>query len=484
VTAPGLPRSPAGPFVVAAVIPARGGSKGVPRKALADLDGEPLIAHTIRAARAARAVPHVIVSTDDAEIAAAAEAAGALVPGLRPGDLSGDEASLEGALRWTLAAMRDRLGLPVDIMITLMPTYPFRDSSLIDQAIGKLIRGRADTVSTWTRLRSRPHDWLERDGEVLRPVITGSMRTAIGRRAVEVYRASGSVNVEWRNPLCQHASWIRGGWLGVPIHGRASIDIDEPRDLAIARAALVPQTRTFPGALTEPPRFQRGRIAVTLPDPSLLSDEPAAPGWLSRGRRIAAWLGDPDPTLLNPVCSRGPVPQGLIECARHTAHESKMGLGSRIPVVIDTRMTDLDLEVLARALDAIRDGRSALQLGLAAVEDHPLLCLVEAGGEGTLLLDRAAVPSFRRQDLKPAVEAAGFVTWRPGFMPPDLASGESLAVDAIVPSSSAVASTGTPVDSRSLASRLVADSLDRLAPNHVPVQLDENLDVIRCVAAA
>ncbi|MFC3693960.1 cytidylyltransferase domain-containing protein [Chenggangzhangella methanolivorans] len=120
------------------MIPARGGSKGVPRKNVRPLGGAPLIARTVAAARAARLVDAVYVSTDDPEIAAAARAAGAEVVD-RPAEISGDQASSESALLHALD-MIEAEGDPVDVLVFLQCTSPFTTAAEIDacaDAIGK-----------------------------------------------------------------------------------------------------------------------------------------------------------------------------------------------------------------------------------------------------------------------------------------------------------------------------------------------------------
>jgi len=117
-------------------IPARGGSKGVPRKALADLGGAPLIAWTIRDALDAAGFDRVIVSTDDAEIADVARVWGAEVLGLRPARLAGDEANLTHALEHTLAQLD-----ATEVVCVLSPTNPFRRA---DRLTGALQRMRAE----------------------------------------------------------------------------------------------------------------------------------------------------------------------------------------------------------------------------------------------------------------------------------------------------------------------------------------------------
>lgn len=120
--------------MILAVIPARGGSRGLPRKNLRQIAGKPMIAYTIGAALASRRVDQVVVSTDDAEIARIARRYGASVPFIRPAELARDETAtplvVEHAVRQVEAA-----GARVEVVVTLQPTSPFRDATVIDNAV-------------------------------------------------------------------------------------------------------------------------------------------------------------------------------------------------------------------------------------------------------------------------------------------------------------------------------------------------------------
>jgi len=131
---------------VLGVIPARGGSKGVPRKNLKPLGGVPLIGWTIRAARDAKRLTRCIVSTDDAEIAAAAKELGAEVPFTRPLELATDSARAIPVIQHALDAMEKAGEAPFDAVLMLQPTTPFRTGADIDAAIEKLAGTGADSV--------------------------------------------------------------------------------------------------------------------------------------------------------------------------------------------------------------------------------------------------------------------------------------------------------------------------------------------------
>ncbi len=130
--------------LVAAVIPARGGSKGVPGKNLRRVGGVPLVARAVAAAKAAPAIDLVVVSTDDPAIAAVAREWGAAVID-RPAELSGDTATSESALLHALDVLAAE-GSPVGTLAFLQATSPFIDSAALDSAVSDVVAGRADSV--------------------------------------------------------------------------------------------------------------------------------------------------------------------------------------------------------------------------------------------------------------------------------------------------------------------------------------------------
>lgn len=127
-----------------AIIPARGGSKQVPRKNLQRVGGVPLVERAVRAATAASGIDLVVVSTDDDEIAEVATAAGALVV-RRPAELSGDTASSESAILHVLDVLEGD-GLRVEVVAFLQATSPFIPSAALTDAVAEVLADRADSV--------------------------------------------------------------------------------------------------------------------------------------------------------------------------------------------------------------------------------------------------------------------------------------------------------------------------------------------------
>ena len=126
---------------VLAIIPARGGSKGIPRKNIADLCGNPLIAYTIEVALQSRLISRVVVSTDDEKIAAISKEYCAEVPFLRPQSMAGDDSCVGDCIQYTLRMLKEHERYDPEALITLYPTHPFRTPMLLDTLIHKATTG-------------------------------------------------------------------------------------------------------------------------------------------------------------------------------------------------------------------------------------------------------------------------------------------------------------------------------------------------------
>lgn len=140
-----------------AVIPARGGSKGIPRKNLVELNGKPLIAWTIAQALGSGRVDYVHVSTDDEEIAATARASGAHCDFLRPTELAGDKIGTGEAILHTIRELEGR-GQSFDAVVELQPTYCFRGSKLVSDCLNGLnYDAGTDAMITCTKVEDTAH---------------------------------------------------------------------------------------------------------------------------------------------------------------------------------------------------------------------------------------------------------------------------------------------------------------------------------------
>ncbi|MCD6296442.1 MAG: acylneuraminate cytidylyltransferase family protein [Deltaproteobacteria bacterium] len=218
-------------YNIIAVIPARGGSKGVPRKALQMLGDIPLIAYTIRDALSIQNITKVFVSTDDLEIQAVSIEYGAEVPFLRPSELAQDNSMLEDALKYSLGWYRDHERFIPDIEIIMSPTHPFRRQNLINDALKRGIDNPdIFNLGSVSPVKVMPGNyWIKKNKTFQRfqfPV-TGSP----GQRPV--YQSAFSFNIvfDCRPDLVNRR-------IPIALNEIESIDIDEPDDFEIARMVI------------------------------------------------------------------------------------------------------------------------------------------------------------------------------------------------------------------------------------------------------
>ncbi|WP_326721042.1 MULTISPECIES: N-acylneuraminate cytidylyltransferase [unclassified Streptomyces] len=166
---------------VLAVIPARGGSKGVPAKNLLPVGGVPLVARAVRECRAARLVTDVVVSTDDQAIAAAARQAGAEVV-LRPAAIAGDTATSEAAVLHAMDAHEALHGSPVDVVLLVQATSPFIVREDIDGVSAAVVENGADTAVTVAAF----HGFIWRDADDEATAVDTGATASVGGSSVAV----------------------------------------------------------------------------------------------------------------------------------------------------------------------------------------------------------------------------------------------------------------------------------------------------------
>lgn len=214
---------------VLALIPARGGSKGLPRKNVVETGGHPLIAWTISAAKKSKYVSDVIVSTDDEEIKSVSLKYGAKVPFLRPAELSSDTAkSIDVALH----ALHFCQNEAYDLLVFLQPTSPLRTADDIDDAIEQMVaKGAASCVSI-CEVQQSPYLMytVGADGSLssLLPATKWTRRQDFPT----VYALNGAVYVSLCQRLLSEKSFFDDATVGYIMPLKRSVDIDTADDLA------------------------------------------------------------------------------------------------------------------------------------------------------------------------------------------------------------------------------------------------------------
>jgi YrbI family 3-deoxy-D-manno-octulosonate 8-phosphate phosphatase len=222
---------------VLALIPARGGSKGIPRKNIRDFAGYPLIAYSILAAKRARLVTRVIVSTDDEEIAAIARQWGAETPFIRPFKLAQDQTLDLPVMQHALEWLEKNEGYTPEVVVWLRPTSPVRPVDCVDDAIQLLlVYPEADSVRGVVPAGQNPYKmWRINEGSgVMQPLISvdGIKEAYNAPRQVlpSVYWQTGHIDAIRANVIMQKHSPTGDVILPLQIDPRFTVDIDQPSD--------------------------------------------------------------------------------------------------------------------------------------------------------------------------------------------------------------------------------------------------------------
>jgi N-acylneuraminate cytidylyltransferase len=225
------------------LIPARGGSKSVPRKNIRPLAGHPLIAYSIAAGLACARVGRVIVSTDDEEIAAISRAYGAAVPFMRPAALAGDDTLDLPVVEHALAWLEDREGYRPDIIVQLRPTSPLRPRGLIDRGIEILLgRPDADSARAVIPASQNPYKmWRSAEGGWIVPLLTNGLREPYNMPRQQLPATlwqTGHLDVVRRETVLTKHSLTGDRVLPIPVEVDFAVDIDLARDFERAEDLL------------------------------------------------------------------------------------------------------------------------------------------------------------------------------------------------------------------------------------------------------
>ncbi|HEY8791090.1 MAG TPA: acylneuraminate cytidylyltransferase [Actinopolymorphaceae bacterium] len=216
-----------------AIIPARGGSKGVPGKNLSEIGGVPLVVRAIRTCQSSESIDLVVVSTDDDAIAALSCAEGARVVD-RPADLCSDDASSESALLHTLDVLRTVDGFCPEITVFVQCTSPFLDHRDVDAAITRIDSGEAD--SAFAAVATYEFLWrTDADGAARGINHDADHRPRRQDRAPD-FRETGAFYVMRTDGFRAAGRRFFGTTVAAPVEARTAIDVDTYDDLAMARA--------------------------------------------------------------------------------------------------------------------------------------------------------------------------------------------------------------------------------------------------------
>ena len=219
---------------ILAVIPARGSSRGLPRKNVQPLLGKPLIAQTIEQAKNSKYIDRFLVSTDDGEIAEISKRCGAEVPFMRPKELATDEAKGIDVILHAVNFLKKRDQL-YEMLLVLQPTSPLRISKDIDNAIELLSEKDAQAVVSVCKTEHHPGwaNMLPPDGcmkDFIKPEHANKNRQELP----DFYRLNGAVYVAYVDYISEHRSFFGDKTFAYVMPQERSVDIDTETDLKLA----------------------------------------------------------------------------------------------------------------------------------------------------------------------------------------------------------------------------------------------------------
>ncbi len=222
---------------ILAIIPARGGSKGIPNKNITNLCGKPLIAYSILAAQASQYIDDIIVSTDSEQIRDTSVEYGASVPFLRPAALASDTSKTIDCMIYTINELKKK-GHRYDCVVLLQPTQPIRKEGVIDEAISLLLDSTEDSLVSVTTVTEHPilMRTITKEGTLksLLPISSTVRRQDFP----DVYRVNGSIYINRINSHFNSSTSLNDNLLPFFMEETYSIDIDSYEDLKKAETIL------------------------------------------------------------------------------------------------------------------------------------------------------------------------------------------------------------------------------------------------------
>jgi CMP-N,N'-diacetyllegionaminic acid synthase len=219
---------------VLALIPARGGSKGLPRKNLLTVNGRPLLCWTVAAARAAQVLDSVVLSSDDDEIIATARACGCEAPFRRPAPLASDSAAMIDVVLHALDELPQ-----YEVVVLLQPTSPLRTAHDIDAACRLFLDSAAPACVSVSPAAKSPY-WMYSLGERqrLHPILEGADEIVRRQDLPPVYVLNGALYIADAAWLRKSRTFLSQDTVGYVMPADRSLDIDTPADFATFERAV------------------------------------------------------------------------------------------------------------------------------------------------------------------------------------------------------------------------------------------------------
>lgn len=218
------------------LIPARGGSKGIKDKNIKELNGKPLIAYTIEAAKGSKYIDCIMVSTDSEKIACISREFGAWVPSLRPDELAEDTSRTIDVVIYT-KKMLEGMGKEFGILCLLQPTSPLRDSADIDRAIEIYYNSNCTSVVAVSEVREHPLLIRTIDSKGRLETLLNMNSTVRRQDMPKYYRVNGSIYVNATDEINENTSF-NDNVLACVIDAKHGVDIDAIEDFMLAECII------------------------------------------------------------------------------------------------------------------------------------------------------------------------------------------------------------------------------------------------------
>lgn len=217
---------------VLAIIPARGGSKRIPRKNLKAISGKPMLLYTIEAAKECKYIDKVVVSTDDEEIASISMKAQAIVPFRRPEELSTDDAGLLGVVLHAIDFYAQK-GERYDIVVVLPPSSPLRTEEDIRRALEYFMKKEEQSLVSLSEVCDHPEDMrqFKEDATLERMLDPENLKK--GRANNRFYKINRAIYINRAMELDENTN-LDDNVLGFVLKKEHGLDIREPEDVVVA----------------------------------------------------------------------------------------------------------------------------------------------------------------------------------------------------------------------------------------------------------
>ncbi len=222
------------------VIPARGGSKGIPNKNIIEIGGNPLIYYTIKAGSDSKMLTHCVVSTESDEIERVAKACGGSVPFKRPEELSSDNAVSMPVMKHAIQFMEKKHKCKYDIVVMLQPTTPLRLAEDIDNSLILLEETKADAVISVVDVGANHPLRMKRvvDGRLINYIDQGYENMQPRQELPPVYIRNGAIYAVKRDVLMENDSWVGSDVRAYIMPTERSVNIDAIQDLYLVNSYM------------------------------------------------------------------------------------------------------------------------------------------------------------------------------------------------------------------------------------------------------